>query len=87
MLVNYWWGGSDGEHNVSANNSMMLAMLTISNMDAKKRASWKHFFDYYVFKETGDAADHLPADLHDILTSLTPDQTKGLLSFLKSKLG
>lgn len=85
MLVNYWWGDSPA-HSVSANNSMMLAMLTISNLDANKRASWKHFFDYYVFKQTGDPATHLPPDLHDILTTLTPDQTQALLNFLKSKL-
>lgn len=85
MLVNYWWGDAT-EHNVSANNSMMLAMLTISNMSAKKRASWKHYFDYYVFRHSGDPAEHLPEDLHDILTNLTPEQTEGLLKFLKNKL-
>jgi hypothetical protein len=65
---------------------MMHAMLTISNMSAKKRESWRHFFDYYVFRQSGDPADHLPEDLNDILTTLSDEQLKMLLNFLKSKL-
>jgi hypothetical protein len=85
MLVNYWWTDHP-EQAVSPNNSLMMAMLTIANLSPEKRRSWKEFFDYYVFKDTGDAAKHLPDDLHDVVTTLTPEQSTMLRAFLKSKL-
>lgn len=85
MLVNYWWG-QDPRHQVSANNSLMHSMLTIANLPPHKRESWRHFYDYYVFKHSGDAREHLPDELHDVLTTLSDQQLTTLLAFLKSKL-
>ena len=85
VLVNYWWGGI-GEQSVSPNDSLLHAMLTIAELDDAQRQAWKTFFDYYVFREGEDPEAHLPEGLHDIVTSLTPEQSATIRRFLAEKL-
>jgi hypothetical protein len=73
VLVNYWWGGLS-ESLISPNDSLQHAMLTIAKLSPAKRAAWKSFFDYYVFRLDCDPTAHLPAGLEDIVTSLNPEQ-------------
>ena len=86
VLVNYWWNDRVDATGPSANNAMMLAMLTIANMDSPQRLAWKEFFDYFVFKQTGDPARHLPETLNDLATAVTPEQRQMCFDFLKDKL-
>lgn len=85
VLVNYWWGGLD-QGALSPNHSLLHAMLTIANLSPAQRASWRHFFDYFVFKTSGDPAAHLPADLNDIVTRLSPEQRRSVYQFLIDRL-
>ena len=85
VLVNYWWGGI-GEQAVSPNDSLLHAMLTIAELDDDQRQAWRAFFDYYVFRESGDPEAHLPEGLNDIVTSLTPEQAATIRRFLAAKL-
>ena len=85
VLVNYWWGG-ETENHVSPNDSLLHAMLSIGSLSAQKREAWHDYFNYYVFKTNGDPAEHLPADLKDVLTHLTPEQNLEIREFLIKQL-
>ena len=85
VLVNYWWGGLN-EGALSPNHSLLHAMLTIAKLSPSQRESWRHFFDYFVFRESADPAEHLPADLHDIARELTPEQRASVYQFLRDRL-
>ncbi len=85
VLINYWWGGL-AEDAMSPNHSLLHAMLTIANLSPAQRQSWRHFFDYFVFKTHGDPAAHLPADINDIVTQLSPEQRASVYQFLKDRL-
>jgi len=85
VLVNYWWGG-ETENRVSPNDSLIHAMLSIGGLSAEKREAWHDYFNYYVFKTNADPAEHLPADLKDVLTSLTPEQNLKIREFLIKQL-
>ena len=85
VLVNYWWGGI-AENGVSPSDSLLHGMLTIAGLDDSQRRAWRNFFDYYVFRTGPDPGDHLPADVQDIITSLSPEQAEGLKQFLAENL-
>jgi hypothetical protein len=85
VLVNYWWGG-DTESGISPNDSLLHAMLSISDLDESQRDAWKSFFDYYVFGTDIDPAEHLPKELEDIVTSLSDQQSTKIREFLAQRL-
>jgi len=85
ILVNYWWGGNS-DSNLSPNDSLLHSIMSIAKLDQKKRDAWQHFFNYYVFKTMDDPSQHLPPDLNDIVTDLSPEQTATVRRFLANKL-
>lgn len=85
VLINYWWGGMS-DTGVSPNDSLMHSMMSIANLSADKREAWRHFFDYYVFKTEGEPGDQLPADLHDLVTTLSSEQQAQVRKFLMGQL-
>ncbi|GAA6138800.1 cupin-like domain-containing protein [Arenicella sp. 4NH20-0111] len=86
VLVNYWWNTFLEEPGPSANNSMMLSMMTIAKMDEPQRLAWKALFDYFVFKTSGDPSEHLPAEINDLATELTNEQKSECFAFLRDKI-
>lgn len=82
VLVNYWWNPNLRTNGPTANNSLMMAMLTISNMDQAQRDSWKDLFEFFVFKSSGDPAAHLPEALNDLATGLDEEQRQQCMAFL-----
>jgi hypothetical protein len=82
ILVNYWWNSHLRDDGPTANNSLMMAMLTISDMDQAQRNSWKDLFEYFVFKSSGDPAAHLPETLQDLATGLGDEQRQQCMTFL-----
>ena len=85
ILVNYWWGG-DTKTKVSPNDSLLHSMMSIANLDQKKRQAWQQYFNYYVFKTNDDPKAHLPNDLKDIVADLSPEQEAELRKFLIKQL-
>ena len=85
VLVNYWWGGI-GASGVSPNDTLLHGMLAIAGLDDAQRQAWRDYFDYFVFRRDVDRQAHLPSDLKDIVTSLSPDQTKAVKEFLSKSL-
>lgn len=85
ILVNYWWGDNQ-DNKFSPGDSLLHCMMSISKLDPAKRESWRHIFDYYVFKTMGEPADHLPKDLNDIMTDLSTEQESAIGEFLAEQL-
>lgn len=85
IFVNYWWGG-DPENKFSPGDSLLHCMMSIANLDPVKRESWRHIFDYYVFKTMDEPSAHLPKNLEDILTGLSPEQRSAIGVFLAEQL-
>lgn len=82
VLVNYWWNPHLRDTGPTANNALMMAMLTISDMDQTQRDSWKDLFEYFVFKHSGNPATHLPAKLNDLATGLDDEHRQQCMTFL-----
>lgn len=85
ILVNYWWGG-DPENKFSPGDSLLHCMMSIARLDPAKRESWRHIFDYYVFKTMDEPSTHLPKDLEDIITGLSLEQRSAIGELLAEKL-
>jgi hypothetical protein len=85
ILVNYWWGGNN-QGDLSPNDSLLHSMMSIANLDQEKRKAWQHFFNYYVFKTMDSPSEHLPTDLKDVVTNLSPAQQVEVRNFLAEKL-
>ena len=85
VLVNYWWGGI-ASHDVSPNDSLLHALLTIARLDQDQRQAWREYFDYYVFRTGKDPQAHLPGGLEDIVTSLSQEQVDNVRKLLAEKL-
>ena len=85
ILVNYWWGDNP-ENKFSPGDSLLHCMMSIAKLDSAKRESWRHIFDYYVFKTMDEPSTHLPDDLADILTALSSDQELAIGELLAKKL-
>ena len=85
VLVNYWWGGRSS-YGLSTHDSLLHAMLCISELDDAQRSAWRDYFDYFVFRMGENPAAHLPADLKDIVTSLNPDQAIKARNILSQRL-
>ena len=85
ILINYWWGGMSQSH-LSPNDSLMHSMLSIAELSLEKREAWRQFFDYYVFKTEADPAAHLPQELEDLVTQLSPELRAQLQGFLIKQL-
>jgi hypothetical protein len=85
ILVNYWWGDNQ-ENRFSPRDSLLHCMMSISKLDSKKRESWRHLFDYYVFKTMDEPSGHLPKDLNDILTGLSSEEELAIGEYLSEKL-
>ena len=85
ILVNYWWQNSP-ENKFSPRDSLLHCMMSIAKLDSAKRESWRHLFDYYVFRTMDDPADHLPKDLNDILTGISTEEELAIGEYIAEKL-
>lgn len=85
VLVNYWWDGINPS-GISPNDSLLHAMMALKGLDDSQRQAWREYFDYYVFRNGADPEAHLPSDLNDVVTSLSPEQDKAIREFLSQHL-
>ncbi|NND81880.1 MAG: cupin-like domain-containing protein [Gammaproteobacteria bacterium] len=86
VLINYWWGGLQGAGALSPNNALLLSLMTISQLEPQQRAAWQHFFDYLVFRNSSDPTAHLPPELNDVITNLSPQQQSYVRQLLMERL-
>jgi hypothetical protein len=85
VLVNYWWQGIT-ESNISPNDALLHAMLSIAKLDSSQRSAWRSYFEHYVFRSDGDPASHLPSEIEDIVTLPSAEQTQAVKDFLAKNL-
>jgi hypothetical protein len=85
MQVNYWWGRSE-ETDVTPYQSLLHSLLTIPDLPVEKRKVWRAFFDYFVFQVEQDPAAHLPADLNDIIGTLSAERKSRIMKRLGDRL-
>jgi Cupin-like domain len=81
VLVNYWW------RNVPAwmgqpHDALFHAILSIRDLPEADKALWRKLFDYYVFDNGLDLADHIPDGARGILAPLTAESAGRLRAFL-----
>ena len=81
ILVNYWWRRTPawfGQPQEALNH----AILAIRDMAPADKAIWRDLFDHYVFRNDGQATDHIPPPARGILAPLTSESAGRLRAFL-----
>lgn len=82
-MVNYWWG----EHPAGIENPydcFLAALLALKDLPVAERHYWRAMFDAYVFRSSGSAIEHIPAELQGVLGSQRPAVRAALKQKLKS---
>ncbi|HEX6374213.1 MAG TPA: cupin-like domain-containing protein [Allosphingosinicella sp.] len=70
-MVNFWW--RDGEPPLlTPLNALYHAAITMNDLPPAELAAWRAFFDFYIFRDHGDPAAHLPEAARGILGRRTP---------------
>lgn len=87
-LINYWCGGSIGGHRAPPypHAAMLMSMLAMDQLSPATRKAWKAVFNYYVFREDGDIAEHLPRDKRGIMSGIDEAAADRLRKWLVSQL-
>jgi len=85
ILVNYWWNQGNTSSDIPY-QCLLQSMLSIPQLPAYKRKIWRKFFDHYVFQLDGSPGEHLPDDLQDIVTSLSPEHKEKMKKMISASL-
>ena len=87
-LINYWCGGSIGGGAASPypQAAMLMSMLAIHKLSPAAKQAWKSMFDYYVFQESGEMAEHLPQDKRGLMSGIDGAAADRLKTWLISQL-
>ncbi len=84
-LVNFWW--RDGpDWMVTPSFTLYHALLTIRDLPASERASWRAFFDHYIFQTGDDPMAHLPVEARGLMGPMTPQAMARIKSLLMGPL-
>jgi hypothetical protein len=85
-MVNFWWRVGDPP-SLTPLNALYHAVITIKDLPLAELASWRSFFDFYIFGDHGDPAAHLPEQARGILGKRTPDLVARVKALLARALG
>ena len=87
-LINYWCGGSIGGDRAPPypHAAMLMSILAMNELPISARKAWKAMFDYYVFHENGDTAEHLPQGKRGIMSGIDEVSAERLKKWLISQL-
>jgi len=85
ILINYWWNTFPKVRG-QAMNTLYHAILSIRDRPAQEKQAWKHLFDYYVFGDDTQAADHLPEAARGVLGKIDDTLARQLRAQLLQKL-
>mgnify|MGYP003643011809 CR=1 FL=1 len=85
ILVNYWWSEAPN-YTGTAMNVLYHAMLSLRDKPEHEKQAWKHVFDYYIFGDGSQAAQHLPEHAQGFLGQLDPQKARTLRAMLLNKL-
>ncbi len=85
-LVNFWW--RDGPPwMVTPLFTLFHALLTIRDLPPSERASWRAFFDHYIFQTGDDPMGHLPVEAQGLMGPITPSSMARIKALLMGPLG
>lgn len=85
-MVNYWWRDGPARM-ITPMQSLLHAAMTMHELPEAERAAWKAHFEYYIFRENGDPAAHLPEAARGILGNRTPEVIARVKARLAKALG
>jgi hypothetical protein len=85
MLVNYWWRDVPGYFGACM-NALLFGALSLKDLPAAQRQSWKAVFDYLIFQTDGPPLDHLPKAVQGIFGDLTAENAAKIRAFLAQNL-
>ena len=69
-----------------AMNVLYHALLSLRDKPEHEKLAWKHIFDYYIFGDAEQAAEHLPEPARGYLGELDVAKSKMLRAMLLNKL-
>ena len=83
LLVNFWWSKYIQDPKVNTPyHCMLFSMMSIPDLPEEHRKIWKAFFNHYVFQLEGRPADHLTAEIDDIISGLSQERKDKLKKML-----
>ncbi|KXI30729.1 cupin-like domain-containing protein [Paraglaciecola hydrolytica] len=85
ILINYWWSEAP-QYTGTAMNVLYHAMLSLRDKPEHEKQAWRHVFDYYIFGDGQQAAQHLPEHAQGHLGKLDPMKARTLRAMLLNKL-
>ncbi len=78
-MINFWWRAGP-THLATPLFTLFHAFLTLREMPADERRSWRVLFDHYIFEAR--THDHIPANARGMLGELTPEVRRGIKEFV-----
>ncbi len=75
ILLNYWKGGSiEKPSRFTPFQALYLSALVLKNRSATDKASWREFYEYYVFGDEAIVSDHIDPKVQGILGALNDEE-------------
>ena len=84
-LVNYWWRDAPGWMDTPM-NVLMYALMTLRDLPAHERETWREVFRHYVFEADADTAGHIPDTARRVLSPLDEDRARELRARLLKRI-
>lgn len=85
VLVNYWWQDEPTDAD-SPLHAIAHGILSTAHLADRKRERWRTLFEHYVFRASGDPADHIPERARGVLGKSTSELRQFIGRFLAQKL-
>lgn len=85
VLVNYWWSLAPDWMPAPA-DALLHALWTLRDRPVREKDAWRALFDYYVFGDPGQAAQHLPRAARGSLGPLDENLARRLRAQLTDRL-
>ena len=86
ILVNHWWEDAPADRG-SMFEAMVHAIFAAGTIPPERLATWRLWFDHYVFRANGDPAAHLAPQHRGVLGASTPPLRQRFRQFLLRTLG
>ncbi len=85
-MINFWWRDAEPPL-LTPLNALYHSIVTMKNLPPRELAAWRALFGHYVFEDSGDPVEHLPARARGILGRRTPELVERVKKLLIDALG
>ncbi len=85
ILLNYWWNSVPSFAD-SPMNTLLHGLISLRDRPQSEKDAWREVFDYYVFKDGGNSASHLPEHARGPLGEMDGHIARQLRAQLLQKL-